>query len=506
MSTRVRACGKIAAVLIAFSFLSTTAYILFAAGKNEPLRQLSSPANPNKVCGPWAFLVAATRQGVPLSFSKVKQDLPITETGVSFGDLVKYARKHGLSTELRTMPWNELKTVQAPVILWVDGSHFFTVDPRQVHPEGKDLLRRYDFGTPAVWYSREELEKRWKGQSLVIRRNTSSNSRTGPKIRWEKCFDDLGWVDPHQKIHLFKYSFKNLGSEPLELSVGKVGCGCAKANITPKSVEPGEKGLVTVTVDISEKRGYFSTSVLLNTNDASASKCPVIVSGGVLQPVLTSVDTIYLGQVFRGDNLTKSFFVHDRGDKTLKIRDIEAVIDTEGVFADSITCEVLSTRIYATSTLEKPVSRYHVKLGDYLARLKIQISPDAPLGSFKGRVLIETNQSDRFKSSVVSFKGTVITDVYAEPRALLLSRREPNARILLKSNQGKTVEIPSLPATLSGSANLLVKPTGTSSSSPAYEVSVAEFKDNGVQNARIVFHLNDKSSLTVPVIVYNSNH
>jgi hypothetical protein len=502
MTTSMRASRRIVAVLITTFLLLGLTYILATYAKKGSLEHLSSPANSKNECGPWAFFVAVTRQGIPLSSFKVKRELPITDTGVSFGDIVKQAKKEGFSTKLARLSWNELMNAGTPVILWVDGNHFLTVDPREAHPEGDDMMRVYDLRRPAEWHSRAKLKNRWTGESLVIRKSTSSFSRTGPKIRWETCFEDSGWVDPYEKKRMFKYAFENVGDKPLELSIAEVGCSCARADIEPKTIAPSEKGLVTVTVDVSEKRGYFSTTVLLNTNDPSLPKCAVRASGGVFQLILASLDTLYLGEVHRGTNLAESFYVHERGDKTLQIKDLKAVVDKKAGATEYISCEVKSTYIQAHNMPKNPVSRYRVKAGDYLVDLRLQISPDAPLGPFEGKVLVETNQPGRFSSGSVVFKGTVISDICAEPSAILLSRREPSVGIRLKSKLGGQVNIMALPV-VSGDIRLQIEQLSTLNGEAAYRVSVAKFDEIGTTNGNLTFELSDKSSVAVPVVIYN---
>jgi len=505
MTTFMRARRGIVAVLITTLLPLSLTYILATPTEKETLKHLSSPAKSKRnQCGPWAFFVAVNRQGIPLSSYTVMQELPITDTGVSFGDIVKQAKKHGLSTKLASLSWDELMNAGAPVILWVDGNHFLTADPREAHPEGDDMVRVYDLRRPAEWYSRAKLKDRWTGESLVIRKSTSTVLHKGPKLRWETCFEDFGWVDPYEEKHrLFKYAFENVGDQSLELSVAKVGCTCAGADISPKTVAPGERGLVTVTVDVSRERGYFSTTVLLNTNDPSLRKCALRASGSVFQPILASLDTLYLGHVRRGSNLAESLFVHDRGDKTLQIKDLKAVVDKKAGATKYIVCEIKSTYISAMNMVKNPVSRYRVKPGDYLVDLKLQISPDAPLGPFEGKVLIETNQPGRFSSGSVIFKGTVISNFYAEPSAVLLSRREPSIEILLKSKVGDQVKITGS-TSVSGNIKLDIEQLDTPANrDAACRISVTKFDETGTTRGNLTFELNDKTSIVVPVVVYN---
>jgi hypothetical protein len=220
--------------------------------------------------------------------------------------------------------------------------------------------------------------------------------------------------------------------------------------------------------------------------------------------VLTSVEVLYLGQLHRGTTHAESFYLHDRGDLTLRIEDLNAAVDKTAASAEHIVCDAASTHLRTDNIPRNALSRYRVKPGDYLINLTLKISPDTPFGPFEGKVHIETNQPGRHKSGIVEFKGTIISDVYAEPPALLLSRREPAARIELKSKLHKKVEMPQLPPTVSADAGLRIERLDDSGGSVAYNVSVQDFNDAGVRNAKISFNIDDKSSVTVPVVIYDA--
>jgi hypothetical protein len=464
--------------------------------------QAGGPTLPREnLCGPWAYLVAATRQGIPCNFGRIVRELPVLDSGVSLGDLVKQARKQGLSAKVTKLTWGQLRKQDIPVVLWVDGNHFLTADPREVHPEGADVIRLYDHGRPAAWFTREQLASRWTGEALLVRRKASRAPRNRPGLQWESCLEDFGWVDPYQKKYVFRYAFHNTGGEPLAVRIAKVGCGCARADVDPDVVAPGEAGLVRVTVDLTEKRGYFSTSVLLSTNDPRLAQCEVIVSGGVFQPVLTSVDTVYVGQVHRGTRLTRSFFVQDRGDRTLKVENVRALLDQQVGATDAIACKVESVLMQGPDIPVGAVSRYPVRPGDYLVNLGLQIGPDAPDGPFEGDILIATNQPGRLAVGQVAFKGAVVPDVHADPPALLLSRQQPQAELKLRSDIQQNIVVRPAPQ-VSGNVPLSIEALESPDGTLRYQVGVGDFVEGEVHKGQIVFRLGDDSSITVPVVVY----
>jgi predicted double-glycine peptidase len=502
MNGILRINSLVAGILVATLFLSAESdALVIRQTKKKKAESAAGPALPRKnLCGPWAYLVAVTRQGIPCSFGQILRELPVLESGVSFGDLAKQARKQGLAAKLTKLTWDQLKNQDTPVVVWVDGDHFLTADPREVNPEKKDAIRFYDHGSPASWLAREQLENRWAGEALIVRSKASGAPPNHPRLRWESCLEDFGWVDPYQKKYVFRYAFHNTGGQPLEVRIAKVGCGCAHAEVDPNVVASGGEGLVRVTVDLTEKRGYFSTSVLLSTNDPLLAKCEVIVSGGVFQPVLTSVDTVYAGQVQRGTRLTKSFFVQDRGDQTLRIKGLRALLGQRAGASDAIACEVESVLMQESNIPAGAVSRYPVRPGDYLVNLGLQIRPDAPDGPFEGTIQIQTNQPGRFAAGQVAFKGTVVPDVYADPPALLLSRQQPQAELRLKSDTRQSITV--RPPQVSGDAAVSIETLGSPNGFPAYRVGAQDFAGADVHRGRIVFQLDDNSSITVPIVVY----
>jgi len=485
---------------------AVVAFVYHYHANNGRLTNLSSPSQtkqrqPN-MCGPHALYVAINRLGVSNNLMEIARELPITDRGVSFGDLSKCAQKRGFLTELSRFSCDDLVKIDTPVILWVNGNHFLTIDPREKHPEDANMVRIYDHGSPAIWWSRSKLESQWTGESMVIHNNQPTISEDGPKLKWKNCLQDCGFVNPEQKGE-FEFVFENTGNKPLELTVAKIGCGCGKAEVKPNIIEPGKKGLVNVSVDMSSKRGYFSTFVLLNTNDPSVHKSIIRVSGGVLQPILTSLDVLYLGELHRGTSLTKSFYVQDRGDKTLQINVLNVVLDDETELDEYINCQVVNTPIQASNMPKHPISRYPVKIGDYRVDFQLKISPNAPIGPFAGKVLIETNQTGRFNSGSVIFKGTVISDFYAEPSAILLSRHEPSVEVRLKSRVRDPVKITG-PTSVSGNIKLDIEQLDTPANrDAACRISVTKFDETGTTRGNLTFELNDKTSIVVPVVVYN---
>jgi hypothetical protein len=363
------------------------------------------------------------------------------------------------------------------------------------------MLRVYEQNRPATWYSRLQLESRWAGESLVLRHDPAKPRTGAPCLRWQACLRDCGFVAHDQSKVDFIYDFENAGGQPLNLSVLGTGCGCAKASVAPLTVAPGGKGKATLTVDVFDKRGYFSTFALLKTNDPLLPQCKVNAIGGVFQPVLTSLDQVYFGELSRGSSVVQSFYIQDRGDQTLKIDSLYASVDTSCGPKVGIASAATITEIQSSNYPSHPISRYPVKVGDYRVDLTLTIAPTAPLGPVAGEVVFQTNQPGKFRTGKVLFNGLVRSDVYAEPSALLLSTSQPSITIRLESRLGKRVEMAANPA-VSGDTHLSIVQVDRDDTSLTYRVSLDGTQQGGTLSATLTFNLKGEGSICVPVVVH----
>ena len=62
-----------------------------------------------------------------------------------------------------------------------------------------------------------------------------------PKIEFDKKTHEFGDVHEEGGKITARFTFKNVGTEPLELKNVKPGCGCTAANYTKTAVAPEQK-------------------------------------------------------------------------------------------------------------------------------------------------------------------------------------------------------------------------------------------------------------------------
>ncbi|MBN2584752.1 MAG: DUF1573 domain-containing protein [Planctomycetes bacterium] len=436
--------GAVCAALAAGLLWVSVSSLRLSYGNSQ--KQRAAPAEGiAKTCGPEALLVACARLGIPVSDFGMVNCLNPGKEGVSFGQLKQAAAALGCNSRLVTVTFEALTSHNGTAVLWVNGDHFLAVDPREKPQEqngGSPPIRVYNTNEPAQWWSAEQLQRIWKGETLLLSRtDLSAASLThGPHLEWADCMQDMGYVtagDPLQYV----FAFRNSGSSDLTLKVIKTGCGCAAAAADKPVYGPGETGQLRMSVNTSAKRGYVHVAAFVESNDPSLPLSTVRAACGVHHDRLTSSDKIWFGGIPRGQRAIQSFYAYDAGKNRLDIKNVRLEFD------DSLGTELRATtklhRIRKSTEAVRAVQTLPVQPGDYAITVEVLPEEGCSAGPFSGRVIVETNQP-KTPQGVVVFVGEVLTDVQATPSALVLAA-DGNTSIEIKTTltrpEGRSVDV-----------------------------------------------------------------
>jgi len=101
----------------------------------------------------------------------------------------------------------------------------------------------------------------------------ASAQNAGMDLTFEKEHIELGQVKKGEK-KTFKYTFTNTGTETVEISIVS-GCDCTTLDWTRGEIKSGEKGIIDVIFDSTEKEASETVDVdmyLKNINPKSDSQ------------------------------------------------------------------------------------------------------------------------------------------------------------------------------------------------------------------------------------------
>ena len=121
----------------------------------------------------------------------------------------------------------------------------------------------------------------------------------GPRFTVDSTAYDFGTVEPGAVVH-HAFSFRNTGDADLHIDGVDAECGCTAATVSGTTISPGREGSVSVYFDTRSFRGKKTKRVRVSTNDPTARKRDLILTGVVLPSLLADPPKLYLGRIRPG--------------------------------------------------------------------------------------------------------------------------------------------------------------------------------------------------------------
>jgi len=247
------------------------------------------------LCGPKSLHTAMNLLGVPIEPGSIIQGCKIEAQGVSFGELTGFAKRSGLAVALKRLQWDELVASETASVLYVAPAHYVTVDTRQ--PRGpKGTVRYYDPNHVARWIDRENLERVWKGDTLLLKAQAAPR-----EVEFETCWLDLGFVS--SDVQDFEVRVRNRGMQPRKVTVAGTSCNCTTASLTSELLEPHGEAVLRATVSLKDRRGVFQERVQVSV-EGYDSPWEIWLCGGRYADALCRSHE-FLGELRAGEEFKK---------------------------------------------------------------------------------------------------------------------------------------------------------------------------------------------------------
>jgi hypothetical protein len=121
-----------------------------------------------------------------------------------------------------------------------------------------------------------------------------------PKAVVDKRDRDLGIIDSVDKLTQV-FFVRNEGTAPLELKRGPTSCKCTMSDLPGKPIPPGMQAEVRVASKVADKRGPFSLSATVFTNDPALVSITFKVEGNIRSRVAVQPPQIVFSNVRPGE-------------------------------------------------------------------------------------------------------------------------------------------------------------------------------------------------------------
>ena len=443
---------------------------------HTPTRTLLNAVPRESLCGPRSLWVAAMRLGLPIEEREFTTGCPHDEKGTTFHDLKQIAESRGLVAELRHLNGEDLSQIQSPAILHVSGNHFLCVDPREkgVAQDG-GKLRVYDLPKPALWTSLPDLEEIWEGDALVVSRPAETSVPQGPRIHFDNLLVDFAVAETTASI---AYTFRNTGNAPLEVEELKQSCGCTAVRPHERLLEPGGTSQLTVDLALGGTEGPQFQIAQIRTNDPLTPTVPLAVQGVVRNSVQVAPGRVDFGEILPCQSATAEFLVSDRGDQTLKIREVTAIFADACEPANLPSLNVRWERLETSPQIARLKSEVLRRLESRpdLPRFRVIVTATVhektPSGTLEGALHVSTNRATR-PNLRVPFRLSVVDDYYVLPPRVTFGIVKPGG---MASQAIRLQRRTSRPVSLAASTS-----TFTSEITPPVDVTVIKERPEYIQ-------------------------
>lgn len=304
--------------------------------------------------------------------------------GKSLESLAAIAQKKGLHAVVSKIGIDGLAALKTPAIAMTADLRFVAVSS---DPSGKLSLT----DPSSKGFSIDEFKNSYTGLALLISPKPISIPKTnGPDLRCSWYKTDFGTANSGNKVER-TLKFRNIGNEDLVIAYARPTCGCAVSTLSSNRIAPQGTGEIKVTLDTKGRQGAQEHKIYINSNDPVTPIAQVRLVGMVIsEKVALYPRNIDFGILRKNESSYREVNVYDCGGYDLKVT---------RVAADSpyVNCSVADVG--------------DARSPRYL--LQLSLSPDVPIGEFKGKVTITTTHP---KEPIVEVPITaVVKDTIGAP-------------------------------------------------------------------------------------------
>ena len=208
---------------------------------------------------------------------------------------------------------------------------------------------------------------------------------SGPRFELSERTYDVGAVEPGTSMR-HAFPFRNSGGRTLRIGGLRAGCGC-RASVTPAEAIPaGDTGAVELACATTECAGAARRTVTVYSNDAVQPAVLLELTAEVAADIAARPPELYFGRAHAGERLARP----------LRLRLARP---------DAIPRSARGESGLLTAALERH--------DDDEWRVALTLSPQAPSGTLRDRIVIET-ASPRQPTLVVPVLGNVVERSAAE--------------------------------------------------------------------------------------------
>jgi len=267
-------------------------------------------------CGPQTVQIICELFGVKSTVEELARLAGTDETGTTMGGLYEAAQKKSLYPLGKKFTIQKLEELKRPAIAFVKNNHYVVVESFI-----DDKLRILDPPNLPYQITPREFTDMWGGYAIVFGANREVvSSHSNPFIVFDSAFYHFGKVPQNQRIS-HSFVFRNLGLQPLEVSIESSSCRCTAALMSGKYVSPGQTGEVEIAFspNYSNSETSIKETVMLRTNDPRKPRVVLTVAAETYPTVKVMPRRLNFRELAMGSVAKRKLTVVSPNAKVLKI-------------------------------------------------------------------------------------------------------------------------------------------------------------------------------------------
>jgi hypothetical protein len=365
------------------------------------------------------MLTICKRFGVTASIEDLTKSCNRNKAGgASLWDLKAAAEQKGLHASGVKISASKLKSLKIPAIAHLWSNHYVVVDGGM-----GDLVQVIDPPKEPEFILDKEFSKLYSGFALLLSDDPSAfpaDEDSGPDLRLNTYLWDFGAIDEGRSVSQ-ELTLKNQGAEELTILEVKPSCTCVTWSLSDFVLRPGASASMSLKFDPTGKSGSQPQTVTIRSNDPVTPAIQLQIRGTVKPlKVVFSPKRVDFGTVNREKPTAKQVYV-------------DSMVDVK-----SVHCDLPFVSAGVSESADEQHTAHVVS---------ISLKPEVPIGSFSGKLIIETGHPTD-PTLEVPLSGTVIGGVQCSVDSLFFGTVRKGASKKLKMTvrpaAGRSVRVESV--------------------------------------------------------------
>lgn len=211
-------------------------------------------------------------------------------------------------------------------------------------------------------------------------------------------------VMQHGETMSHAFTFKNIGTGPLNLSMGGSTCKCTVGDLESSVLQPGEETNVNLTWTASSITREFAQTATILTTDPAHDEVQLSVRGRIAHSFAIEPSSLSLGNISASEGLSRKFHVFTY------LKDSEELLDFQWTDEESKEFVQIECKPVILEGAELEEFAHH-KNALKVHEVTVDVKPGLRLGPLSSRITFSTDQGEKTGQLEVPVTGSVTGEI-----------------------------------------------------------------------------------------------